>query len=41
MKAIARLIYTCFTGLALLRWITLAGLVAGNGGTALRLYLPP
>ena len=41
MKAIARLIYTSFMGLALLRWITLAGLVAGIGGTALRLGLPP
>ena len=41
MKAIARLIYTCFTGIPLLRWITLAGLVAGVGGSALLLYLPP
>jgi len=41
MKAIARLIYTNFTGTALLRFITLAGLVAGIGGSALYLYLPP
>jgi hypothetical protein len=41
MKAIARLIYTYFTGTALLRFITSAGLVAGVGGSALYLYLPP
>lgn len=41
MKAIARLIYTNFTGTVLLRWITLAGLVAGVGGSALYLSLPP
>jgi len=41
MKAIARLIYTCFTGTALLRVITPAGLIAGIGGSALLLYLPP
>jgi hypothetical protein len=41
MKAIARLIYTNFTGTVLLRFITLAGLVAGIGGSALFLYLPP
>jgi len=41
MKATARLIYTYFTGTALLRFITLAGLVAGIGGAALNLYLPP
>ena len=41
MKAIARLIYTSFTGTALLRFITIAGLVAGIGGSALYLYLPP
>jgi hypothetical protein len=41
MKAMARLIYTYFTGTALLRFITVAGLVAGIGGAALNLYLPP
>src|SRR5262245_23540851 len=41
MKAIARLIYTNFTGTVLLRFGTLAGLVAGIGGSALYLYLPP
>jgi len=41
MKAIARLIYTNFTGTALLRFITLTGLVAGIVGSALYLYLPP
>jgi hypothetical protein len=41
VKAIARLIYTSFTGTALLRVITAAGLVAGIGGAALNLYLPP
>ncbi|HET7924134.1 MAG TPA: hypothetical protein VFL30_04505, partial [Rhodanobacteraceae bacterium] len=41
MKAIARLVYTSFTGTALLRFITLAGLVVGIGGAALNLYLPP
>ena len=41
MKAIVRLIYTSFTGTALLRFFTLAGLVAGIGGAALYLYLPP
>jgi hypothetical protein len=41
MKAVARLIYTNFTGTALLRVITTAGLVAGIGGSALYLYLPP
>jgi hypothetical protein len=41
MKAIARLIYTNFTGTVLLRVITTAGLVAGIGGAALNLYLPP
>jgi hypothetical protein len=41
MKAIARLIYTNFTGTALLRFITLAGLSASIGGAALYLFLPP
>ena len=41
MKAIVRLMYTNFTGTALLRVITTAGLVAGIGGVALNLYLPP
>lgn len=41
MKAIVRLIYTCFTGTVLLRVITTAGLVAGIGGSALYLYVPP
>jgi hypothetical protein len=41
MKAIARLIFTYFTGTAPLRFITLAGLVAGIGGSALFLNLPP
>jgi hypothetical protein len=41
MKAIARLIYTNFTGTVLLRYITLAGLAAGSGGSALFVYLPP
>jgi hypothetical protein len=41
MKAILRLIYTSFTGTALLRFITVAGLVTGIGGSALFLYLPP
>jgi hypothetical protein len=41
MKAIARLIYAYFTGTVLLRVITTAGLVAGIGGAALNLYLPP
>ena len=41
MKAIARLIYTNFTGTVMLRVITTTGLVAGIGGSALYLYLPP
>ena len=41
MKAIARLIYTNFTGTPLLRAITTVGLVAGIGGSALLLFLPP
>ena len=41
MNAIARLIYTNFTGTVLLRVITAVGLVAGIGGAALNLYLPP
>lgn len=41
MKAIVRLIYTCFTGTVLLRVITTVGLVAGIGGSALYLYVPP
>lgn len=41
MKAIARLIYTYYTGTVLLRLITLTGLVAGIGGAALNLFLPP
>jgi hypothetical protein len=41
MKAIVRLIYTNFTGTMLLRFITLSGLIAGIGGAALNLYLPP
>jgi hypothetical protein len=41
MKAIARLMYAYFTGTVLLRFITLAGLVAGIGGAVLDLYLPP
>jgi hypothetical protein len=41
MKAIVRLIYTNFTGTALLRFITLSGLIAGICGAALNLYLPP
>lgn len=40
MKAIARLIYAYFTGTALLKLITSAGLVAGIGGSLLYLYLP-
>jgi hypothetical protein len=41
MKAIVRLVYTSFTGTALLRVVTVASLVAGIGGVALNLYLPP
>jgi hypothetical protein len=41
MKAIARLIFTYYTGTALLRFITSVGLVAGLGGSALLLYFPP
>src|SRR5688572_24424389 len=41
MKAIARLIFTYYTGTALLRFISAAGLVAGIGGAALLLYFPP
>ena len=41
MNALARLIYTNFTGTVLLRVITTAGLVAGIGGAALNLFLPP
>lgn len=41
MKALARLIYTNFTGTVLLRVITTTGLVAGIGGAALNLGLPP
>jgi hypothetical protein len=41
MKAVARLIFTYFTGTALLRWITPFGLLAGIGGSLLLLYLPP
>ena len=41
MKAIVRLIFTYFTGTVLLRLITSIGLVAGIGGSALYLYLPP
>ena len=41
MKAIARLIYTYYTGTALLRFISPAGLLAGIGGSALLLYFPP
>jgi hypothetical protein len=41
VKAIARLIYTNFTGTTLLRVVTLAGIVAGVGGSALLLSLPP
>ena len=41
MKAIARLIYTNFTGTVLLRYITLAGLAAGIAGSALFPFLPP
>ena len=41
MKALARLIYTNFTGTVLLTVITTAGLVAGIGGAALNLGLPP
>lgn len=41
MKAIVRLIYTSFTGTALLRVITPIGLFAGIVGSALFLYLPP
>jgi hypothetical protein len=41
MKAIARLIFTFYTGTALLRFVTSFGLLAGIGGSALLLYLPP
>jgi hypothetical protein len=41
MKAIARLVFTYYTGTALLRFITSFGLLAGIGGSALLLYLPP
>ena len=41
MKAIARLIFTYFTGTGLLRFITSAGLLAGIVGSALLLYFPP
>jgi hypothetical protein len=41
MKAIVRLIYTSFTGTALLRAITPVGLLVGIVGSALFLYLPP
>ena len=41
MKAIARLIFTYFTGTVLLRFITSVGLVAGIGGLGAVLYLPP
>ncbi len=41
MTAIARLIFTYYTGTVLLRLITSAGLIAGIGGSALYLYLPP
>jgi hypothetical protein len=41
MKAIARLLYTYFTGTVLLRLITSAGLVAGIGGSLLYRSLPP
>ena len=40
MKAIVRLVFTCYTGTALLRLITSLGLLAGIGGSALLLYLP-
>jgi hypothetical protein len=41
MKAIVRLIYTSFTGTALLRVITPVGLLSAIVGSALLLYLPP
>ena len=41
MKAIARLMFTNFTGTALLRVITPVGLLVGIVGSALFLYLPP
>jgi hypothetical protein len=41
MKAVARLLYTYFTGTVLLRLISSAGLVAGIGGSLLYLSLPP
>jgi hypothetical protein len=41
MKAIVRLIYTCFTGTALLRVISPIGLLLGVVGAALLVYLPP
>jgi hypothetical protein len=41
MKAILRLIFTYYTGTALLRYITSAGLLLGIGGSALLLYFPP
>jgi hypothetical protein len=41
MKAVARLIFTYFTGTTLLRIITLAGLVAGIGGSLLYHFAPP
>jgi len=41
MKAIARLIFTYYTGTALLRFISSAGLLAGIVGSALLLYFPP
>lgn len=41
MKAIARLIFTYYTGTALLRFISSVGLLAGIVGSALLLYFPP
>jgi len=41
MKAVVRLIYTSFTGTALLRVITPVGLFLGIGASALIAYLPP
>lgn len=41
MKAIARLMCAYFTATALLRFFTFVGLIAGVGGSALYLYLPP
>ena len=41
MKAVLRLIFTYFTGTALLRGITALGIVGVIGGCVTFLYLPP